>query len=218
MLARHPPTIGSTLLRFGRPVDRPLLILSGDRLAHAKVALSAQHVGNATAALAPAHFGVGDLGKLRDIAGQVTPGAIFVDDAAPVAEDIAAVFAPDLPAIACMGMLSDRAVPAWAEVLATTPTATARRAVELTGPDAMVKFMFTSGTTGSLKAVIQTEHAVFEHEIDARLLCLHGGTFLIDGGDPTPKLIGETICNLHEIAPTWFFNCPMRVTGRQSAP
>ena len=36
----------------------------------------------------------------------------------------------------------------------------------------------------------------------------NGGTLYIDEGKPTPALIGETLRNLREIAPTIYFNVP----------
>src|SRR5206468_3613443 len=36
----------------------------------------------------------------------------------------------------------------------------------------------------------------------------NGGTYYIDDGKPTPALIGETLRNLREIAPTVYFNVP----------
>jgi feruloyl-CoA synthase len=40
------------------------------------------------------------------------------------------------------------------------------------------------------------------------LTLVHGGTLYIDDGKPTPALIGETLRNLREIAPTVYFNVP----------
>lgn len=40
------------------------------------------------------------------------------------------------------------------------------------------------------------------------LALVHGGTLYIDDGKPTPALIGETLRNLREIAPTVYFNVP----------
>lgn len=238
-LAEHLSSVGSALLQLGLSVERPLLILSGNGLDHAIAALSAQHVGIASAALAPAYSLLGDCGKLRDIAQQITPGAIFVDDTAPYAEAIAAVVAPDIPVIACSGALPDREVLAWAEILKTRPTDAAQKALAQTGPDTIAKFMFTSGTTGSPKAVIQTQRmlcsnmemvrdcyafmaeeppilldwAPWNHVASGNkvfnMALYNGGTYYIDGGKPSPKLIGETIRNLREIAPTWYFNVPV---------
>ena len=40
------------------------------------------------------------------------------------------------------------------------------------------------------------------------MVLYHGGTMYIDDGKPTPALIGETLRNLREIAPTVYFNVP----------
>jgi feruloyl-CoA synthase len=40
------------------------------------------------------------------------------------------------------------------------------------------------------------------------LVIYNGGTLYIDEGKPTPALIGETLRNLREIAPTVYFNVP----------
>src|SRR5690606_36003555 len=37
----------------------------------------------------------------------------------------------------------------------------------------------------------------------------NGGTYYIDGGKPTPQGIGETIKNLREVSPNWYFNVPL---------
>jgi feruloyl-CoA synthase len=41
------------------------------------------------------------------------------------------------------------------------------------------------------------------------LVIYNGGTYYIDGGRPTPDLIGRTIANLREVSPTWYFNVPL---------
>jgi feruloyl-CoA synthase len=40
------------------------------------------------------------------------------------------------------------------------------------------------------------------------MVLYHGGTLYIDEGKPTPALMGETLRNLREIAPTVYFNVP----------
>lgn len=231
--------VGAALLGLGLSEDRPLLILSGNSIDHAVVALSAQHVGIPSAAVAVAYSLVStDYAKLRDIAAQVTPGAVFVDRAAPFSAAIEAAIPPEVPVIAGEGDLPGRRVLSWADVRATDPGDAARSAYEATGPDTVAKFLFTSGTTGSPKAVIQTQRmltsnmamvtdcyryledeppvfvdwAPWNHVASGNkvtnMALWNGGTFYIDAGKPTPRDMGETIRNLREVSPTWYFNVP----------
>ena len=231
--------VGTSLLQHGLSVDRPLLILSGNSLAHAIAALSAQYVGVPSAAVAPAYALVStDFEKLRGISTQITPGAIFVHDANTFADAITSVFDSDIPVIAVSGSLPDRQVLSWAEVIATEPSQQAEEARLSTGPDTVAKFLFTSGTTGSPKAVIQTQRmlcsnqqmvqncfaymrdeppvlvdwAPWNHVASGskvfNMALYNGGTYYIDTGTPTPDGMRETLRNLHEISPTWYFNVP----------
>ena len=43
---------------------------------------------------------------------------------------------------------------------------------------------------------------------DVGLVLHNGGTMYIDGGKPLPGAIEETVSNLREIAPTWYFTVP----------
>lgn len=233
------PRVGTALLDMGLSVDRPLLILSGNSLEHAIGALGAQWVGIPSAAVAPAYATTGgDYAKLTDIVTQTTPGAILVRETGPFAAALAAV-APAVPVIAASGDLPDRPVIRWADLIATEPKPAAEAARQGTGPDTIAKFMFTSGTTGSPKAVIQTQGmlcanqgqiedcyrflneeppvfvdwAPWNHTASGskvfNMTIYHGGTYYIDGGKPSPQGMAETIRNLREIAPTWYFNVPV---------
>jgi feruloyl-CoA synthase len=232
--------IGSALLAAGLSVERPLLILSGNSLAHALMALGAQHVGVPSAALAPAYALSGeDRGKLASVAEQLTPGMVFADHAAKYLPAIDAVFGPDV-ALACQtGGSGSRKVLAYDDLLATAPSPAADAAHAAVGPDTVAKFLFTSGTTGSPKAVIQTQRmlcanqamvaeaydflaqeppvlvdwAPWNHTASGNkvfgMAIYHGGSYFIDDGRPTPDAIHRTIRNLREVAPTWYFNVPI---------
>ncbi|SHJ23846.1 feruloyl-CoA synthase [Wenxinia saemankumensis] len=239
-LATAMRSVGGALLEMGLSVDRPLMILSGNSLDHAIVAVAAQFVGIPSAALAPAYaLSGGAYEKLRDVAAQLTPGAVFVEAAGPFAPAIGAAFGPDIPAIVSSGTLDGRPVHILADLMRRPAEAAAEAAYRRTGPDTVAKFLFTSGTTGSPKAVIQTQRMIcanMEMVRDAypflaeeppvlvdwppwnhvasgnkafNLVLYNGGTFHVDRGNPGPAGIRETIRNLREVSPTWYFNVPV---------
>ena len=110
--------------------------------------------------------------------------------------------------------------------------------MQATGPDTITKFLFTSGSTKLPKAVINTHgmwcanqqqmrqsmpvlaeeppvlvdwlpwNHTFGGNHNIGLTIYNGGTLYLDDGKPTPALVGETLRNLREIAPTVYFNVP----------
>ena len=124
------------------------------------------------------------------------------------------------------------------ELLATEPTPAVDAAQQATTPDTIVKFLFTSGSTKLPKAVINTHRMWCANQQQMRqsmpilseerpvlidwlpwnhtfggnhnvgMVLNNGGTLYIDEGKPTPALMGETLRNLREIAPTMYFNVP----------
>ena len=232
--------IGSALLELGLSVERPLLILSGNSLAHALMALGAQHVGIPSAALSPAYALSGeDRGKLAQVVDQLTPGMVFADHAARYLPAIDAVLGADVPLVCLTGDSTTRPVLRFDSLCATQPSPAADAAHAAVGPDTVAKFLFTSGTTGSPKAVIQTQRmlcsnqamvaeayaflkdeppvlvdwAPWNHTASGNkvfnMAIYNGGSYYIDDGRPTPADIGKTIRTLQEVAPTWYFNVPI---------
>ncbi|RMH47934.1 MAG: feruloyl-CoA synthase [Alphaproteobacteria bacterium] len=230
--------IAAALLNMGLSAERPLAILSGNSIGHALMALAAQHVGIPSAAIAPAYsLAAADPVKLREVARQLTPGLIYAEDGARFRAAIEAVFPPDLPVVSRTNPLPGRGI-ALDDLVSTRPDEAVDRAHQAVGPDTIAKFLFTSGTTGSPKAVIQTHGNIASNQamvLDAYaflrdtppvivdwapwnhvaagtkvfyLSLFNGGSYHIDAGKPTPEAIGTTLRNLREVAPTWYFNVP----------
>ena len=124
------------------------------------------------------------------------------------------------------------------QLLATEPTAAVDEAHARVSPDTIAKFLFTSGSTKMPKAVINTHRMWCANQQQMRqsmtpltqdplvlvdwlpwnhtfggnhnfgMVLYNGGTLYIDDGKPVPALMGETLRNLREIAPTVYFNVP----------
>lgn len=232
-------SLGQAMLDLGLGTERPLLILSGNSIEHGLMAMAAQYVGVPSAAISPAYSLVStDYKKLRDIAEQITPGLLFVDDCTPFTKAIEAVFGHDVPVVTMKGTIPERPVLSYDDLASREVTAAVDQARMAVGPDTVAKFLFTSGTTGTPKAVIQTQRMLcanqamvadwcaFLHEeppviVDwapwnhvasgnkvFNLALYNGGTYYIDEGKPTPSGIATTIANLREISPSWYFNVP----------
>jgi feruloyl-CoA synthase len=232
--------IGQFLIDRGLSVEHPLVILAENSVEHALMALGAQHVGIPSAAIAPAYATISaDFGKLADIARQITPGLVFCEDATVLRKAIDTAFGAGIALAAIRNLPEDRPeAHLFDDVLKTIPTDAVETAFDAVGPDTVAKFLFTSGTTGSPKAVIQTQrmlcsnqemvadcYSYFRDEPPVlvdwapwnhtaagnkcfNIVLYNGGTYYIDRGKPSPALIGQTIANLREISPTWYFNVP----------
>ncbi|MBD3678958.1 MAG: feruloyl-CoA synthase [Rhodobacteraceae bacterium] len=227
--------IGASLLDMGLGPDRPLLILSGNSLEHALLGAACFYVGIPYAPVSPAYSLVSkDHAKLKDIARLLKPGAVYAEDGAAFAPAIAAISQLDLGVITQDGQ-GGTTFEALTKGDANKGAA-ARK--DVTG-ETVVKYLFTSGSTGSPKAVINTNEMICAMQAMVRdcyrflekrppvvldwapwnhtaagnkvfyLVMTNGGTYYIDDGKPAPGKLDETLRNLREIACTWYFNVPV---------
>ncbi|MGJ5131084.1 AMP-binding protein [Bradyrhizobium oligotrophicum] len=137
---------------------RPVAILSGNSIEHALITMAAMQARSPAAPVSPAYSLMShDHLKLKYLFGLVKPGVVMVQDG-PTFEK--ALKALDLDGVTvvhvarpCEGIASI----SFADLTATPVTGAVDASIAQITPDTVGKLLFTSGSTGMPKAVINTQ-------------------------------------------------------------
>jgi feruloyl-CoA synthase len=236
--ARDVRRLASGLLAHDLSAERPLVILSGNDIDHALLALAAMTIGVPYCPVStPYSLVAKDFGKLRYCMELLTPGLVFASNAAPFAAALAAIARPDLAVITARGHDSIGAM-CLNTLYGDANDPRVENALAKITPDTIAKFLLTSGSTGEPKAVINTQRMLMVNQAmlqqgfpflvteppvlvdwlpwnhtfgsnhNVGIVITNGGTMYIDTGKPVAAGIKPTLQNLREIAPTVYFNVP----------
>ena len=231
--------IGAALLRRGLSAEKPIVILSGNDIEHALLALAAMYVGIPYAPISPAYSLLSsDFGKLRMILELLTPGLVFASDGTAFGRALYAVVPDSIELVVTRNPLGDRKTTLFSDLLGTGDDAGVAAARNKVTPESIAKFLFTSGSTGQPKAVINTHRMLCSNQAmiaagfcfvadeppvvvdwlpwshtfgsnhNFNMVLVNGGSLYVDDGNPTPPGVPKTARNLREIAPTIYFNVP----------
>jgi feruloyl-CoA synthase len=161
--------IASGLLARGLSAEKPVVILSGNSIDHALIALGALYAGIPFCPVSPAYSLVSkDYGKLGFLMKLLTPGLVFTEDAGPFADAIRANVPNQTEVVASRGDVAGRAVTRLSELLASPEHPGLDAAHDAIGPDTIAKFLLTSGSTGNPKAVINTQRMICANQVMLR--------------------------------------------------
>jgi len=226
--------LASRMLADGLEPGRPVMVLSDNSVDQALLILGALVAGVPVAPVSPAYSLLSqDHAKLRALHAMLRPGWVYTEKSA----EEGGAYARALQALPLDP--AARVVLGLADLIdEPEDPESVDAALDRIGPDSIAKILFTSGSTGVPKGVLNTHRMLcsnqqalaqgwpflgerppvmvdwlpwshtFGGNHNFNLVLWHGGTLWVDRGKPAPGRIEETVATLRLVSPTLCFNVP----------
>ncbi len=153
---RRAQAIAQALLSRGMTAETPLMVLSGNSIAHASMTLGALFAGVPVAPVSVAYSLMsGDHSKLKHVFGVAAPKMIFAEQGPLYARALAALPLDGVEVVTAMP-IEGRSTTAYDDLIRTNVGPDVAKALDKIDHDTTAKYLFTSGSTGMPKGVVQT--------------------------------------------------------------
>jgi feruloyl-CoA synthase len=146
------------ILNLKLPDGRPVAILSGNSTEHALMTMAAMQARIPAAPISPAYSLMSqDHAKLKYLFALIKPALVMVQDGPTFENALRALNLDGVIVIHVARPAEGIASIAFADLAATPVTPDVERSIAKIGPETIGKLLFTSGSTGMPKAVINTQ-------------------------------------------------------------
>ena len=232
--------IAGWLLQHHKRPDHPVCVLTDNSVEHGLIMLACMHVGIPYTAVSPAYSLVSkDHAKLKNLIERLDPEFIYVGGVQrflPALKSIEGLHNATL--IVSEHDTRPEGALRFSQLLQGVDGPAVDEAYRQVGPDTIAKILFTSGSTGYPKGVLNTQRMMcasqqakrqvwpflaehppvlldwlpwnhtFGGNHNFNLILANGGTLYLDGGKPLPGLFDQSVQNLRDVTPTLYLNVP----------